>query len=137
MNVAETVALVETAGVKFRLAEEGVRIWYPSEELRTEVAEDVAFLRAHRVEVAAFLRARGIVPTMPPGIRLISWTLKEPPVSIEAFAVVTDSARFATSTLEQLRLTMEDPKRWVGWSVPQLIDRLAQVGVVVALESKD
>jgi hypothetical protein len=42
---------------------------------------------------------------------------------------------FARTTLEQLRIALAAPKRWVGWTIPQLIDRLAQVGVRVALES--
>jgi hypothetical protein len=33
-------------------------------------------------------------------------------------------------------VALAEPKRWVGWSVPQLIDRLAQVGVTVTLESE-
>ena len=73
--------------------------------------------------------------TVPPGVRLIEWKLKEPPVAVETCAVVTDTALFARTTLEQLRTALAQPKRWIGWSVPQLIDRLAQVGVTVALES--
>jgi len=72
---------------------------------------------------------------VPPGVRLIEWKLKEPPVAVETCAVVTDTALFARTTLEQLRTALAQPKRWIGWSVPQLIDRLAQVGVIVALES--
>lgn len=44
-------------------------------------------------------------------------------------------ASMDSSTLEQLRVALTQPKRWVGWSVPQLVDRLAQVGVFVALEA--
>jgi hypothetical protein len=71
---------------------------------------------------------------MPSGVRLLTWNLKQPPVAIETCSVVIDPALFASSTLEQLRIALENPKRWVGWTVPQLIDRLAQVGVIVALE---
>jgi hypothetical protein len=74
------------------------------------------------------------VPTVPIGVRLVKWNLKNPPVAIETCAVVVDSLLFARSTLEQLRVALENPKRWVGWTIPQLIDRLAQVGVTVALE---
>jgi hypothetical protein len=73
------------------------------------------------------------IPAMPPGVGLIKWKLKEPPVAIETCAVVIAPALFAKATLDQLRVALESPKRWVGWSVPQLIDRLAQVGVQVAL----
>jgi hypothetical protein len=75
-----------------------------------------------------------MIPPMPPGISLVAWKLKEPPVAIETSAVVVDTALFAKSTLEQLRIALTQPKRWVGWSAPQLVDRLAQVGVLVTLE---
>jgi hypothetical protein len=77
-----------------------------------------------------------MIPTMPPGIHLVSWTLKEPPIAIEYHAVVIDPSKFARATLEELRERLTNPRWRYGWSVPQLIDRLAQVGVTVALESE-
>lgn len=134
MSVGQVLGEVEAAGIALRLDGERVRIWFPELHQREELARQVAFLRANRCEVAAFLRARAAIPTIPPGVRLVAWRLKEPPVAIESCAVVTDSTLFARTTLKQLRTALAHPKRWVGWSVPQLIDRLAQVGVVVALE---
>lgn len=136
MNVAETVSLVESAGAIFRLDGEKVRVRYPDGDQREELTRQIALLRAHREEVAAFLRARDIVPAMPPGVRLVRWDLKEPPVAIETCAIVNDPALFARSTLQQLRTVLAQPSHWVGWTVPQLIDRLAQVGVAVTLEQK-
>jgi hypothetical protein len=75
------------------------------------------------------------IPTLPDGVRLVKWNLKAPPVAIEACAVVVNPVLFARTTLEQLGIALAHPERWVGWSVPQLIDRLAQVGVLVTLES--
>ncbi len=40
-------------------------------------------LRAHRDEVSAFLRERANPPAMPPGMLLVGWNLKEPPIAIE------------------------------------------------------
>jgi hypothetical protein len=134
VNVPDTVILIETAGATFRLDGERVHVWYPHESRRQELAKQVAYLRDHRSEVAAFLEARNAVPNIPPGVRLIEWNLKQPPLAIETCAVVTNPGLFAQATLEQLRIALTEPKRWVGWSVPQLIDRLAQVGVRVALE---
>jgi hypothetical protein len=91
-------------------------------------------LRARREEILLLLRQRGGAPSMPRGVQLIQWNLKDPPILIESSAVVTDPALFARATLEQLRSAIENRKRWVGWSVPQLVERLAQVGVSVALE---
>ncbi len=90
-------------------------------------------LRAHRDEVMALLRQRAEIPPVPPGVRLLGWSLKQPPVAIEACAVVVDPALFARTTLEQLGRALANPTRWVGWTVPQLVDRLAQVGVKVAV----
>jgi hypothetical protein len=74
---------------------------------------------------------------MPHKVRLIEWRLKNPPVMLETSAIVTDPQLFAITTLEQLRIAVEKPRRWMGWSVPQLIDRLAQVGVRVDLREAE
>jgi hypothetical protein len=80
------------------------------------------------------LRERAEIPRLPAGVRLIEWRLKEPPVPIEGFAVVTDPATFATWTLEQLRIAIENPKRRVRLSVAQLLQRLDLVGVRLVLQ---
>lgn len=134
MSVSGVLSEVEAVGIELRLDGEKIRIRFPEAQQREDLAEQVLFLRAHRDEVAEFLRARASIPTMPPGVRLVKWKLKEPPVAIETCTVVTEPALFASTTLEQLRIVLPNPKRWVGWSVFQLIERLAQVGVAVALE---
>jgi len=82
------------------------------------------------------LRERDVIPKMPPGVQLVSWNLKEPPVAVEVCSLVTDSALFARTTLDQLRTALAQPKRWLGWTVPQLIERLAQVGVTVEVSQE-
>ena len=127
MNVAEKVAEIEAAGVTFRLSGEKVRVCYPDEERRAELAEQIAALRDRRDEVAAYLKSRSQIPPMPRGVNLVRWELKEPPVAIETCAVVTDPARFASATLAQLQAV--SGIRTAGWMErPQLIDRLAEVG---------
>jgi hypothetical protein len=137
MSLSQILGEVEAVGIALRLDREKVRIWFPEPQQRKELAEHVAFLRAHREEVAEFLRERAAIPAMPKGVRLVRWNLREPPVAIETYAVVTDPALFARTTLVQLRLALTNSKRWVGWSVPQLMDRLAQVGVVVEIEPRN
>jgi hypothetical protein len=131
MNVAESV-IEHIEGVGGVLSVNGERI-------RVRLPEDAAHLlqelRAHRDEVLSLLRRRAEIPAMPPGVRLTSWKLKEPPIAIETCAIVTNPGLFARSTLEQLGTALSQPKRWVGWTGPQLIDRLAQVGVIVSLKS--
>jgi hypothetical protein len=134
-NLAEVVSRLEESGGTLVLDGDRIRYSVPSED--AEARALLAELRKHREKVRAFLRARAAVPAMPPGVRLVKWNLREPPAAIETCAVVTDPALFARSTLEQLRTALAQPKRWVGWSVPQLIDRLAQVGVTVALELEE
>jgi len=108
----------------------GQRIWCRLPQGATHLLDE---LRRCRNDVEMALRSRETTPPMPPGVLLLEWRLKEPPVAIETFAVVTDPALFAATTVEQLRVALSNPKCWVGWSVPQLIERLAQVGVTVKL----
>jgi len=133
MNVGDVITELEAAGAALRLDGENVRIWYPDEDLRRKLAGQVSSLREHRAEVVSLLKVGNCNPGMPAGVRLVKWALKEPPVLVECSAVVTDPAMFARTTLEQLDVALASPKRWVGWSVPQLIERLEQVGVVVSL----
>jgi hypothetical protein len=131
--VAQTLMEVETLGVELRMEAEKVVMRFPAEELRNELSGQLAFLRTHRHEVMNFLRERAVIPLMPRGVRLVEWNLKEPPVAIEVYAVVVNPSLFARTTLAQLGIVLAEPSRWVGWTVPQLIDRLAQVGVAVEL----
>lgn len=109
MNVAEVIDVAEAKGARFRLDGDKVRVWYPDEEHREELATQVSLLRERRTEVAAFLKVRSVIPAMPPGVRLVGWNLKEPPVAIEYHAVVTDTARFASATLGELHERLTNP----------------------------
>jgi hypothetical protein len=130
MSSAEhVIKRIKAAGGELAIHGERIRCRLPEEA--NLLLED---LRSRKEEVLLVLRRRVAAPVMPPGIRLVSWNLKNPPVLIETSAVVTDPALFAKATLEQLRVALGDPKRWVGWSVAQLIERLAQVGVSVMFE---
>jgi hypothetical protein len=130
-ELLEIVSRLKVAGGKLRLDGERIRYSIPSGD--DEARSLLAALRKRKSEVADLLRSQATVAAMPPGVRLVAWNLKEPPVAIETCAVVTDPALFARTSLEQLGTALAQPKHWVGWSVPQLIDRLAQVGVTVTL----
>lgn len=127
-TVEELVERIEGAGGVLRLR--GDKITY---DLPEEVTPLLDELRANRDAVVEVLRQRETVPAMPPGIGLISWNLKEPPVAIEYAAVVTDTAKFARATLGELAARIRNPRRKYGWTIPQLIDRLGQVGVIVTI----
>ena len=57
---------------------DGDRIAY---ELPEEMAGFVDQLREQKSEIMEVLRQRETIPRMPPGVRLISWSLKQPPVA--------------------------------------------------------
>jgi hypothetical protein len=121
------------------------------------VRNAIAVLRQHKLEAITLLteKSRGdakatekfasresvdpgltqgfAVPPMPPHIRLVNWNPNEAPIAIDSCTVVVDVALFIKTTLEQLTAALIDDKRWVGWSVPQLADRLRQAGVVIEL----
>jgi hypothetical protein len=62
---------------------------------------------------------------MPPGVRLISWKLNDPPIRIERLSIVTEPALFARVTIEQLGAALAGKQGMAGhWSVSGLRDRL-------------
>jgi hypothetical protein len=137
VNVADIVSEVEIAGVAFQLEGERVHVEYPDDECREELAEQIAFLRARRAEVIAFLKTRSVVPPMPEGVRLVRWEPKSGPVAIDVCSVVVDVAKFIHSELRALDSRLNNP--WTihgGFTVPQMLDRLAQAGLEVELEPK-
>jgi len=135
-HLLEIVAEVESAGAALKLEGDKVKILYTEDGQRERLTDQIEFLRAHRDDVVTWLKSRAKAPAMPHGVRLVFWELKEPPVAIEACAVVVDPELFARTTLEQLAIALDKPKRWVGWSVPPMIDRLRQVGVGAPRESR-
>jgi hypothetical protein len=132
VNVADLVSEVETAGVAFQLEGERVHVEYPDDERREELAGRIALLRARRDEVVAYLRARGAIPPMPEGVRLVRWEPKPAPVALTRVEVVTDVPRFVTMTLLALKAALVG-KRWLAGnrSVRELIERLEECGVIV------
>ena len=135
-ELLEAITQMEAAGATLTLQGEKVTFRLLDEGQRESLAREIAFLREHRNDVVVWLKARATVPEMPVGVKLLHWQLKEPPVAVEVCAVVTDPALFARTTLDQLAIAISEPKKWVGWTVPQLIDRLSQIGVGVKVESQ-
>jgi hypothetical protein len=111
MSVSYVLEQVEAVGVTLRLNGERIRVWYPETRDREDLVQQMVFLRAHRGQVAKVLRARAEIPAMPVGVRLVNWSLEQPPVAVETCAVVTDPALFARTTLDQLRIALANPGR--------------------------
>jgi len=73
---------------------------------------------------------------MPPGVRLLRWEPKNPPIAIIRMGIVGNVHKFVAATLLQLRARLVGKDSLAGnWSLRELVDRLEQVGVVVEIES--
>ena len=134
MRVSEILVELEAAGAAFRLDGETVRVSYPDDECREGLSGQIALLRDRREEVAAYLKQRDAIPQMPVGVQLVRWNPKPAPVAIDVCSVVVDVPKFVQSELLALDSRLNNP--WTihgGFTVPQILDRLAQAGVVVAL----
>jgi hypothetical protein len=138
VTVADVVSEVEAAGVAFRLDGEKVRVLYPDDERRKELARQIALLRDQRAEVTAYLKARSAIPPMPEGVRLVRWDPKLAPIALIEVGIVTEVLRFVTATLLELKAALAG-KRWLAGhrSVRELVDRLEQCGVLVKIETSE
>jgi hypothetical protein len=137
VTVADIVSEIESAGAAFLLEDDKVRVWYPDDERRKEVAGQIALLREQRAEVVAYLKVRSAAPPMPKGVRLIRWEPKAAPVAIDVCSVVLDVPKFIEGELRALDSRLNNP--WTihgGFTVPQMLDRLAQVGALVELDPR-
>ena len=89
-------------------------------------------MKEHKAEVIAELAQR---PVMPAGVRLVSWNPKAAPVQLSECSTVTDTEKFARTTLAQLGAALEGRSWQSGnWGLTGLIERLAAVGVELALD---
>jgi hypothetical protein len=127
------VAAAEAVGIQLRLNGDRIQARLPDGDNR-HLSEILDRLRINREQVAAVIRERAKVPPMPPHTRLVNWNPIAPPVMIENYSIVVDVPLFIRSTLGQLGVLLGDGKRRVGWTVPQILDRLRQVGVVVEID---
>ena len=64
-------------------------------------------------------------------VRVVSWNPAGEPIDLQGVGQISDSDKFAKAKLEELRHAVVNPKRKMGWSVSQLVQQLARVGVVV------
>lgn len=162
-HLSELISRLEAAGGELGLNGDRVIVKY-SNHCKEVLSPLLQLLRENRAGLVDLLRARGgsedhenqcmpcrdagqglakgesvapkiaAAPPMPPHIRLVQWNPKKTPIAIDSCTVVVDVALFIKKTLEQLNTALTDDQHWVGWSVPQLTDRLRQAGVVVELD---
>ena len=148
-------------GFEIEAAGDQVRVRHQSPP-RPEALPLLEYIRQHKAEVLAALAGPqhededepttgakrdadlldGIVadalpfpPPLPNGLRLISYAPQKPPVAVEQCSIVTNVELFIQSSLADLEDKLNHPNaiRW-GWTVPQMLDRLRQVGLVIEIE---
>ena len=74
------------------------------------------------------------IPPMPPGVTLIAWNPKHPPVGISYCAVVNDVEGFIADTLTQLGKLLDSKAEPETTSeLRDLVDALEQCGVIVQI----
>ena len=131
MTAIEVLQAVEKAGGS--LALNGGQIKYT---IPRRAAWLVPELKQNREDLKGLLRESGTPPPMPPGVRLLKWQPKDPPIAIVHMGIVTNVDKFVAATLLQLRARLEGKDSLAGnWSLRELVDRLEQVGVAVGIES--
>lgn len=126
MKANEIIRTVENAGGELWAA--GETLCYRLPESESLLVDEI---RVNKWELLDLLHQR---PSMPAGVRLMRWQPATPPIRLNGFLLVTNTEMFIRRTLEQVeaRLTGND---WAAghWSLTELIERLAAVGVTVAL----
>ncbi|PYX53355.1 MAG: hypothetical protein DMG76_25850 [Acidobacteria bacterium] len=131
MTATEVLDAVERAGGS--LALNGAQIKYT---MPKEAAWLLHELKQNRKDLIELLRENGTPPPMPPGVRLLKWEPKTPPVAVVRMGIVSNVDKFIGATVRQLRARLEGKDFLAGnWSRRELVDRLEQVGVVVSVEN--
>jgi len=130
MTAEQLVTIIETAGGALAVSEGRIRYTLP-----TRIAPLVESLRANRKAVIHLLETRrreGLELPLPCGVQLVRWAPKAAPIVLTRWSVVMDTENFIKTTLAQLEAALCN-KNWLAgnWGVPELVDRLEQVGVQV------
>jgi hypothetical protein len=130
MNAPEILEAVENVGGSLKL--NGERIQYVLPDSAVWLVPE---LKRNREELIGLLREVRTPPQMPPGVRLLKWEPKTPPVVIVRMGIVSNVDKFIDATLRELRARLEGKDFLAGnWSLRELVDRLEQVGVKVTVE---
>jgi hypothetical protein len=82
--------------------------------------------------------AAEVKAALPPGVRLVSFERRLPPVAVTRAAVVVNVPLFIGSTLQQLDAALNGDSWAAGnWSVRELTERLEQVGVTIEIKGRE
>jgi len=73
-------------------------------------------------------------PPLPLGVRLIRYRPKSPPVAVQPCSIVTDVDKFIRAYLCDLKFRLEHPDAYACASLREILAKLAEVGLELALE---
>jgi hypothetical protein len=131
----------ERLGCTFRLEGDQVKVEYP-EEVRESVWPILEKLRPKRDEVRQLLYkhppgvpAPAGCPPLPPGVRLVRYAPKTPPVAVQPCSIVTDVDKFIAAYLQDLDWRLKNPKGYAAAPLPEILSKLAEVGLELELEA--
>jgi hypothetical protein len=130
VTTLELLETVNAAGGQLWLVD-GERLHY---RLPESLAPLLETLRERKLDIIEVLAQR---PPMPAGVLLLSWGPKAAPVQISRCSTVTDVGKFIRATLSQLEAALAGQSWKAGnWGLYGLLERLAAVGCVVALDTR-
>jgi hypothetical protein len=148
-RVVELIEALQSEGVRFRVEGDRVRATLPKptpsgiisalDSLRPYKADVRAIIEAGMLADALPDEAHGVLasadpPSLPRGVRLLSYCPKTPPVAVTPISVVTDVNKFIGSYLRDLEFRLEHPKAHACASLNEILAKLAEVGVELALD---
>ncbi|RZU43458.1 hypothetical protein [Edaphobacter modestus] len=91
-------------------------------------------IRDRKNELLRLLQDR---PPTVRGVRIIRWEPVNYPVQIDRWTTVTNSRRFATKSLLQIKELLAGGTWHAGnWTLSQLVERLKSVGVTIEIEDQ-
>ncbi len=133
----------ERLGGTFKLADARVKVEYP-EDVRESVRPILEQLRSRKEEVRQLLYkhppgtlAPAECPPLPPGVKLVRYAPKPPPVLLAPWSVVTDVEKFIRAELCDLEWRLKHPKGYAAPPLPEILSKLAEVGVELELVRAD
>jgi hypothetical protein len=137
LTVLEAIETLEGFGCVVRIEGDRLKVRGPN---RPEVAALVSDLRARREEALRIARERGSGPptpkeleeSLPPGVRVIRYAPKTPPVAVAPVSVVTDVGKFIRAYVEDLKFRLEHPETYACARLDEILAKLADVGVELA-----
>lgn len=76
-------------------------------------------------------------PALPTGVKLVRYDPKPPPVAVAPISIVTDVDAFIRAYLMDLGHRLQHPRTHACAPLPEILAKLAEVGVELAIERPD